>query len=264
MKNCPSLINSVGYTIGLLAIIVLFSGCATTTHQNPKDPWENWNRNVHGFNEGFDDYVGKPVAKGYQWITPSFVDLGVTNFFSNIQDIGVTLNDLLQAKFKQGGLDGTRFLINSVLGIGGFFDVATELDFEKHEEDFGQTLGAWGIPTGPYIVIPILGPSSARGITGLIADAAMNPLTYVDPAAVPLATGTLRFIDIRADLLSASRIAEEAAVDRYDFDRNAYLQRRRYLVYDGNVPLDEGDLDEELFDEELDNEDDLESDTLDY
>lgn len=234
--------------LSIFAVFLGLTGCATTTAPDPRDPWEGWNRRVQTFNDTADDYVIKPVAEGYQWITPSFVDQGVTNFFNNIGDIKVTINDFLQFKFGQGSEDFTRFLINTTLGVGGLVDVGTMLEFERHDEDFGQTLGAWGMPTGPYLVLPLLGPSSPREALGLVGDAAANPLFYINFPAVTWSLTGLRFIDARADLLSASRIVDEAALDRYEFFRNAYLQRREYLVYDGNPPIE----DEEILDEELD------------
>lgn len=240
---------SAGLLIGL-------AGCATTS-SDPRDPWEGFNRGTQTFNDGVDDYFLNPIARGYQWVTPSFVDRGVTNFFSNIEDIRVTINDFLQFKLKQGGSDAVRFLINSTIGIGGLFDVATELEFEKHDEDFGQTLGAWGVPFGPYLVLPILGPSSPRDAVGLAGDAAMNPTFYVDYAPVIFGLTGLKLIDFKADKLSANRISEEAAIDRYEFLRNAFIQRREYLVHDGNMPLEE---EEFLDEEELDEWDDEEPD----
>lgn len=191
----------------------------------------------------------KPLAHGYQFITPSFVDKGVSNFFSNIDDIAVTFNDLLQWKFLQGGMDAGRFLVNTSAGVGGFIDVASMIDLPKHNEDFDQTLGAWGLPTGPYIVLPLVGPSTPRGLGGLVGDTLTNPFTYVGGAAISSGIYALRMVDARADLLSASKIADEAALDRYEFIRNAYFQQRDYLVYDGHPPLKEGfedDLDQEM------------------
>lgn len=234
-----------------LSLLLVLGGCATTAN-DPRDPLEGWNRGVQTFNDGVDDYFMSPVAEGYKWITPSFLDQGVTNFFNNIGDIRVTVNDLLQFKFSQGGSDFTRFLINTTLGVGGLVDVGTMLDFERHDEDFGQTLGAWGVPTGPYLVLPLLGPSSPRGSVGLAGDAAVNPLFYINFPAVTWSLTGLKYVDLRADQLSASRIAEQAAVDRYDFFKNAYLQRREYLVHDGNPPLE----DDEILDDDLDLEDD--------
>jgi phospholipid-binding lipoprotein MlaA len=234
----------------LLGLGLALTGCASTQKADPRDPWEGWNRNVQGFNDKLDDYVMKPVAKGYQWITPSFVDRGVTNFFSNIDDINVVLNDLLQAKFGQSGSDTGRLLLNSTLGIGGFVDVASMLDIPKHNEDMDQTLGSWGLPSGPYVVVPFIGPSTPRGLIGSAGDTAANPINWISPAAIPYGTGVIKTIDMRADLLSATKIADEASVDRYEFIRNAYFQQRNYQVYDGNPPLPE-EMEQEL-DLELD------------
>lgn len=233
-------------------VAAMLSGCATTAVPVPdeRDPWESWNRNVQDFNDRLDDYVMKPVAKGYRWVMPSFADRGVTNFFSNIDDIGVTINDLLQFKLAQTGSDGARFIVNTVAGIGGLVDVATMIDLPKHNEDFDQTLGVWGAPTGPYLVLPFFGPSSPRGVGGLIGDAAMNPLSYIDSGIITGGLFALNAVDTRSDNLSTEKIAEEAAVDRYEFFKNSYFQQRRYLMLDGNVPEDE-ELDLDLdFDED--------------
>lgn len=225
--------------------MAILTGCATTTKTvDARDPMEGINRNIQTFNDHVDDYLMKPVAKGYRWITPSFVDKGITNFFSNMDDIGVSTNDALQGKFVQSFWDGTRFLVNTTAGVGGFVDVADLIGLPKHNEDFDQTLGVWGVPPGPYIVLPFFGPSSPRGVVGLVADAAMNPVTYtgfyLNPhwlgAAVSLGAGAVKVVDARADLLGLEKVASEAAIDRYEFFKNAYLNRRDYLVKDGNVP----------------------------
>lgn len=236
-----------------LAISSMLGGCASTAVQpNPNDPWQGWNRGTQSFNDTIDKAVLKPVAKGYQWITPKPVDDGITNFFSNINDIGVTLNDLMQFKLLQGGKDFTRFLVNTTAGVAGVFDVAKKIDLPKHNEDFGQTLGYWGVPSGNYLVLPFFGSSSPREAAGLLGDALLNPLTYVSfgASAAAAATAGARAVDItdtRADLLSTEKIVDEASVDRYDFIKSAYQQRREYLVHDGNPPEnkdDEFELDE--------------------
>ncbi len=232
--------------LGLFALVFL-GGCASTqTIEDPRDPWEGWNRGVQSFNDDLDDYVMKPVAKGYRWVMPSFADRAVSNFFSNLDDIGVTLNDLLQGKFSQSGADGARFLVNTTAGIGGLIDVGSMIDLPKHNEDFDQTLGVWGVPTGPYLVLPFFGPSSPRGTGGLVGDAVMNPITYVG-GYVSSGLFVLNATDLRADNLAMEKIADEAALDRYVFFRDAYLARRNYLVYDGNPPDEEDVLE---FDEE--------------
>lgn len=240
-----------------LILAVGLGGCATNP-VDPDDPMEDWNRSVFEFNDAVDINILKPMAEGYVWTTPKAVDQGVTNFFSNIQDIAVTLNDLLQFKFKQSALDGSRFLINTTVGVIGFVDVATSLDLPKHIEDFDQTLGVWGIPEGPYLVLPFWGPSSPRGVFGLIGDALMDPLTYTfffGGTAVTGATVGAAILDVtdtRAGLLLASKIVDETSVDRYDFMKSSYRQRREYLILDGNLPELEDDLNlEELNDENI-------------
>jgi phospholipid-binding lipoprotein MlaA len=212
------------------------AGCASVQKDDPRDPWEGWNRGVQSFNDNLDDYVMKPVATGYQKVAPEFVDRGVTNFFSNVEDIAVVANDLLQFKLVQTGMDTGRFFVNTTAGLGGFVDVASRLDLPKHNEDLDQTLGAWGIPAGPYLVIPLIGPSSPRGVVGLVGDTMSNPINWVNPAAFAYGSGTLRTIDTRADLLSATKIMDQASVDRYEFIRNAYFQDRNYKIHDGNPP----------------------------
>lgn len=240
----------------MAAALVGCGGNAATRH-DPRDPYEGWNRGVQSFNDKLDDYFMKPLAKGYQYVTPSFVDKGVSNFFSNVDDIAVTLNDFLQGKLDQGTDDASRFLINTSVGVGGLIDVASSdvlkdnlgVEFPKHNEDFDQTLGTWGLSTGPYLVLPFVGPSSPRGLTGLLGDTATNPFTYVGGTAVSSGVYGLRTVDTRADLLTSTKIMDEAAVDRYEFIRNAYLQQRNYLVYDGHPPYREGfedDLDKEM------------------
>lgn len=232
--------------LGCLVLLATVAGCATIA-KDPQDPFEGWNRGVQTFNDNLDDYAMKPIAKGYQWITPSFVNRGVTNFFSNINDIGVTLNDLMQFKIAQTGQDGSRFLVNTIAGVAGFVDVAEMIDLPRHNEDFDQTMGVWGVPSGPYLVLPFFGPSSPRGVGGLIGDAAMNPISYLDSGIITGGLFALNAVDLRADNLSTEKIATEAAVDRYSFFKSAYFQHREYLIHDGNMPegSDLFDIDEE-------------------
>ncbi len=236
------------WVVVLLATLVL-NGCAT--QGDSRDPWEPFNRGMFKFNDTLDTYMMKPIAKGYQWVTPEFVDQGVTNFFDNLNDIAVTANDLFQFKFKQGGQDMARLLLNTTLGIGGLVDVATEVGLVKHNEDFGQTLAVWGVPYGPYLVLPFLGPSSPRDAVGSAADGFMNPISYTPLWAVRIGFFGVKTIDYRADNLSATEILDEAALDKYAFMRNAYFQRREYLIYDGEPPLDD---EFEKFEQELEEE----------
>lgn len=245
LKTAISRTNTM---LSALVVSGALSGCSTTpASEANNDPWEDWNRDVHEFNKDFDDTILKPLAKGYQNTVPNPVDEGITNVFSNINDIGVTINDFLQLKFTQGGMDASRFLINTTAGVVGIFDVAKKIDLPKHDEDFGQTLGFWGVPSGNYMVLPFIGASSPREAFGLLGDALFNPLTYVSffggfaaNAATAAATG-VDVTDTRSDLMQSEKILDEASVDRYDFVRNSYIQRREYLVYDGNPPEDVSD-----------------------
>ncbi len=233
--------------VSSLVISTVLGGCATTSKVNETDPWEGWNRGTQEFNDGLDKAIIKPLAKGYLWITPKFVDDGITNFFSNLNDIGVTVNDLLQFKMLQSGMDASRFLINTTAGVVGFVDVAKMIDLPKHNEDFGQTLGTWGVPSGNYLVVPFLGASSPREVAGAVGDALLNPLTYTfvfagsgaAVSAVNAGAKTVDVTDTRADVMPTEKIVDEASVDRYSFIKNAYRQRREYLLHDGNVPEEE-------------------------
>ncbi len=260
--------------LGSLLLSWVVSGCATPPTHNP-DPFEKFNRGVFAFNDGVDQMVIKPIAKTYKTIVPSPIDNGVTNFFSNIDDIVVVVNDLFQLKFKQAASDTGRLLINSTVGLLGFIDVATDIGLPKHDEDFGQTLGYWGVNSGPYIVLPILGPSSARDAVGVGTDLLFDPTFYY--AASPtteagqaiLAGGAVRGVDKRADLLGLEKVLQTAALDKYAYFRDAYLARREYLVYDGDPPqtdeeglFDDDGEEEELFgddgdEEEEENEEEL-------
>jgi phospholipid-binding lipoprotein MlaA len=223
---------------GALALTLL-GGCATTG--NPRDPLEPLNRAVYTFNDGFDTLLVRPAAEFYRFIVPEFARTGVSNFFSNINDVIVTVNSLLQGKLLQAASDAARLLVNTTLGVLGLFDVATQMGLEKHNEDFGQTLGYWGIGDGPYLVLPFLGPSNLRDTVGWVGDWQVWPITYVDHDQTRYLLIGTRFVTARADLLEASRILETAALDPYEFVRDAYLQRRRNQIYDGKPPPDEDD-----------------------
>jgi phospholipid-binding lipoprotein MlaA len=219
-----------------LACFALLGGCASTG--NPRDPLEPLNRGIYHFNDGVDTVLLKPVAEVYRGVLPQFVRTGVHNFFSNINDVIVALNNLLQGKFLNAVSDVGRIAVNTTAGLFGVLDVATELGLEKHNEDFGQTLGYWGIGDGPYLVLPILGPSNLRDTLGLIVDFKTDPITYVQRSSDRNILWGLRMINRRAELLETSKILETAALDPYEFLRDAYLQRRRSLVYDGSPPPD--------------------------
>jgi phospholipid-binding lipoprotein MlaA len=223
--------------------LVLLGGCASTG--NPRDPLEPINRGIYQFNDSVDKVLLKPAAEFYRWALPEFMRTGVSNFFSNLNDVIVALNSLLQGKLTQAGSDVARLIVNTTVGLLGLVDVSTEIGLEKHNEDFGQTLGFWGIGDGPYLVLPLLGPSSARDAVGWVGDYYSWPVTYVDDDGTRYFLIGMRFVSVRADLLEASRILETAALDPYAFVRDAYLQRRRNQVYDGKPPPDEDDIEDD-------------------
>ncbi len=235
-----------------LLLLLLGSGCATLEGPpNPDDPFESFNRSMYEFNDTLDIYVVKPLAQGYQAVTPDLVDKGVTNFFSNLDDILVMINDLLQLKFDQFASDSARFVFNTTFGLLGLIDVSTEFGLPKHEEDFGQTLGYWGIDSGPYLVLPVFGPSSVRDGIGFAVDTVTDQnIVYEDMSrAHNYGLQSVKYIDKRADLLKASSIVDETAPDPYSFIRDAWIQRRNNLVYDGNPP--DVFSDDSLFEDDL-------------
>lgn len=220
-----------------LAIVGLISGCATTPDgERNVDPFETVNRDIYQFNRDFDRAFLKPVADAYVEVTPQIIRTSVSNFFDNIGYLNVILNDFLQGKARQGFWDTSRFVLNSTVGLAGLFDVATAMGLEEHDEDFGQTLGVWGAGSGPYLMLPILGPSTVRDAPGIPVTAVTSPLFYVDQVAVTAPVGALGAVDARARAIGAFRFIEEAALDPYVFTREAYLQRRTFLIYDGNPP----------------------------
>ena len=231
----------------LLFVLALAAagGCATTGESDPRDPLEPLNRAVYSFNDGVDRAIARPVATVYRDVVPEPLRNYVRNFFSNIGDLFIGLNNMLQGKPDEGFQDWARFAFNSVLGIFGINDVASDMGFEKHNEDFGQTLGRWGFSEGPYLVLPLLGSSDVRDGVGTALDLYYDPVTDFRPIRVRNSAVVLRFVSLRADLLDASRLLEEAALDKYVFQRDAYLQRRRNLVYDGQPPREKREREEE-------------------
>lgn len=236
----------------LFITFLLSSGCATIEGPaNPDDPFESFNRSMFAFNDNVDKYAFKPAAQGYNFIMPSFASKGVSNFFSNVDDIVVFFNQLLQFKFAEAVSTSARFAFNTTFGLLGLIDVASHMDLPKYNEDFGQTLAVWGVPSGAYVVLPFIGPRTVRDTAGLAVD-----WTYFDPVfkrqtlQQSLITLTVKYIDIRAGLLKASNILDETVPDRYAFVRDAWLLRRQFLIYDGHPP-------EEFSDEELFNDDGL-------
>ncbi len=214
-----------------LAAVATLSGCATGS--NPKDPYEKFNRSMFAFNDAVDEAALKPAATAYKAVLPSFVQTGVNNFFGNLSDVWTAANNLMQGKGSQGMSDASRVVMNSTFGVVGLFDIASELGLQKHNEDFGQTLGYWGVPAGPYVMLPLLGPSTVRDTAGLPLDIAADPWNTVDPTGVRYLGTVTRVVDQRAVLLDASNLLEEAALDRYEFIRDGFLQRRQNKVFDG-------------------------------
>jgi phospholipid-binding lipoprotein MlaA len=228
----------------LAAAAMLACGCATTGGApDPRDPWEGTNRAVFSFNDGLDRALIKPTAEAYRFVTPQIVRTGVTNFFGNLQDIWIGTNQLLQGKVEYWINDWARVLFNTTFGIGGVLDIASEMRLEKHDEDFGQTLAVWGAPFGPYVVLPIFGPSSVRDATGFAVDFYMYPTFWILRNARPEhwvswrnSLAGLAFVNGRANTLAVTDVLEQAALDRYAYVRSAYFQRRVNQIHDGNPP----------------------------
>ncbi|MBX3634802.1 MAG: VacJ family lipoprotein [Rubrivivax sp.] len=233
----------------LLAAALLAGGCATVASgegrsepapfaANPVDPWERFNRKVFAFNEAVDEAVLKPVAEGYRKVVPQLVRTGIGNVLGNVYDVWSMVNHLLQGKVHHGLDMGMRVLTNTLFGLGGLLDPATEMGLVRRSEDFGQTLGRWGLPTGPYLVLPFLGPSSVRDGAGLLADRQVSPSTLPDREAARYGVTALEVVHQRALLLGTTALVDQVALDRYSFLRDGYLARRRDQVYDGAPPLE--------------------------
>jgi phospholipid-binding lipoprotein MlaA len=235
--------NPIRIVLALAALAL--TGCASTQASNPADPLEPLNRGVYQFNDVLDKAVTKPVAQGYNKVMPEVGKIMVANFFSNLDDAVVTANDLLQFKLTQAASDGSRFLFNSTFGVLGLFNVTSRL--EKHNEDFGQTLGYWGIASGPYLVLPVLGPSTLRDGIGDIGDSQVSLLARTSHVRTRNQMYLLKAVKRRAQLLTQESVLEGAMIDRYAFIRDAYLQRRQNLVYDGNPPHEDYDDEESDF-----------------
>ncbi|MCK5889382.1 MAG: VacJ family lipoprotein [Methylococcales bacterium] len=223
-------------------------GTSIDVSEQEVDPYEGFNRKSYAFNQVLDAYLAEPVSDAYLWVTPEFMQLGISNFFNNLKDVNVVLNDLMQGKFVQGGQDVGRILLNTAAGLGGLIDVASSVGLEKHDEDFGQTLAVWGVPQGPYIVLPVIGPITGRGVPGAVFDTAANPTSYI---GYPV--HLLQMLNARATAQGSLRFIDEAALDPYIFTRESFLQYRNNLIYDGNVPVEAGglDFDDEFYDDDF-------------
>jgi phospholipid-binding lipoprotein MlaA len=212
------------------AVLALAQGCATGPDANRADPLEPFNRTIFSFNDKVDKAVVKPVASAYREVTPKLVRTGVTNFFGNIGDVWSAVNNALQAKPQRAFESLFRFTTNTVFGVAGLFDVASELKIPKHSEDFGQTLGHWGVPSGPYLVLPVLGPSTFRDTAGTVVDFNGNLLTKSSDVGFRNTVSAVGIVNVRANLLDAGDLLDQASLDKYSFARDVYLQRRRSLI----------------------------------
>ena len=230
---CPML--TLQRAVLALCALVL-AGCASVPNPDARDPWESWNRSVFRFNDAVDGVVLKPVATGYQKVTPTLVQKGVGNFFNNLTDMWSVVNNALALKGRETGDSVGRVMLNTTVGLLGVVDVASDLGIDRHTADFGLTLARWGVKSGPYLMLPLLGPSTLRDTAGLPVDNWGNPINQIDDEPTRTGLVVLDVVDTRAQLLGAGNVMEGAALDKYTFLRDAYLQRRRNQVYDGNPP----------------------------
>lgn len=216
---------------GVLAVV----GQAAA-QENPRDPYEGFNRVMYSANEVLDKYAARPVAQVYDAGVPLPVKASVGNFFGNVGEVWVGANNAMQGKLGDAGAGFARLMINSTVGIFGLFDVASEMGLERYNEDFGQTLAVWGVSDGPYLFLPVIGPRTTRDFAGWAVDNYVDPVSLISPESVRVGTNVVRFVNIRAGLLPADRIVEQAALDKYAYIRDAYLQRRNNLIHDGRPP----------------------------
>lgn len=237
----------------VVAVAALVGGCATSAAPVEHDPWEPLNRGIYRFNDFGDRVLIKPIAKGYKAVVPTFMRRGVSNFWDNLSTPRSALNNLLQAKPKRALDDTARFIVNSTLGIGGLFDIASSAGMEEYDEDFGQTFAVWGVPNGPYVVLPFMGPSTLRDAIGRPLDVLSDPLTHYDDSSVRDPLIVLRIIDLRHRLLAAEGLIEDSQ-DPYITVRESYLQNRNYVIHDGDPPVDDDFYDDF---EDFDDVDDL-------
>jgi len=225
--------DKIRTAVTALCAATLLAGCASGPNRTPGDPLEPMNRVVFKVNDTVDRTIAVPVAKGYQKVTPQPLRTAISNFFSNLGDISNIANELLQLKITDATEDVIRFAMNTTFGIGGLIDFATLARLPKHHQDFGLTLGRWGVPSGPYLVLPVFGPSTFRDSVGLAVDVRFNPLNYIEPSArTPLYV--VQFVSARSDMLAATNVLEQAALDKYSFVRDAYLQQRKSKLSAGS------------------------------
>ncbi len=225
-----SIARSAIYMPAILCFL-LITGCASGPQANPTDPLEPFNRGIYSFNDGVDKAVLKPVAEGYRAVTPQLVRAGVSNFFNNLEDLWSSINGVLQLRPQVAADNFMRFTTNSVFGLGGVLDIATEAGIERKTEDLGKTLGRWGVPAGPYIVIPLLGPSTVRDASTIVVERRYSPLSQINDTGARNGLTVLNLVDTRTNLLRLTNMLDEMALDRYSFTRDSFLQRRRADIY---------------------------------
>jgi len=235
-------VSAPARVIAALAVVAVLAGCANGPTRNPRDPFEPFNRSVYKFNDGVDRAVLKPVATVYRDVTPPLVRTGVGNFFRNLTEPWSFVNNVLQGRIQDAGETWIRFAVNTVFGLGGILDIAGEANIDRHKQDFGQTLAFYGVPTGPYLILPLLGPSTVRDTAALPIDLKGNLLSHVDDVSLRNSLYALRVVDTRANLLRVSSVLDGAALDQYSFTRDAFLQLRRNQRKD--TTESDGDLDD--------------------
>lgn len=223
----------------LLAVVVLLQACATVAYPDRRDPLESMNRSIYSFNDRLDTALVKPVATVYRDVTPGWFRAGVGNFFNNIEDVWSTANNVLQGRGVYALDSAKRVVVNSTVGLLGTFDIASKMEIDRHPANFGLTLGRWGFGPGPYVVLPLIGPTTLRDIAGMPVDHQGNLITYVGDEGTRTGLTVLNLVNLRATYLQAGDVLDGAALDKYSFVRDAYLQRQRNRVYDGNPPEEE-------------------------
>jgi phospholipid-binding lipoprotein MlaA len=238
----PKLLMSLWLRCTALLLAALLMGCATGPNANPKDPFEPFNRSISSFNDGLDKVVLKPVATAYVAVTPTLFRAGVTNFFSNLSDAWTVVNSVLQLRPQKALESLMRFNVNTFFGLGGLLDIASEMNIPKHNEDLGKTLGRWGVPSGPYVVLPLLGPSTVRDSLTIVTESQYDPISRINPARDRLATTGLRVVNTRANFLRLGNLLDDAALDKYSFTRDAFLAKRNAdVARSANKPASEDD-----------------------
>jgi len=225
--------------LALLALFATLQGCATVASPDPRDPWESMNRSVFGFNDAVDRAVVKPVAVAYKQALPSWTRTGINNFFANLDDVWSAVNNALTLRRQAFGDSVGRVMVNSTIGLGGLIDVASDLNIERHPATFNITLGHWGVGAGPYVVLPLLGPFTLREVGALPIDRQGNLVNHIADEGTRTGLTVVDLVDTRSTFLDSEGVVNGAALDRYSFIRDSYLQRQRYQVYDGNPPDEE-------------------------